>query len=162
MIVTLSWPEVFDAAMAGVRRRVVSVKDRRIDRHGYNGLNAWGIDISGALGEFAVAKALNLFWRPGINTFKLPDVGALYVRTTGEPNGRLIIRKTDPAGVYVLVIDHMPRLKVAGWMSKEEAQQKEYETRPDPTRPACWAAPQSKLHSIEELTHVATEKRLDV
>ena len=55
------------------------------------------------MGEYALAKILGKPWEPTANTFKLPDLDNLQIRTTTYNTGKLIIRPGDPDGIYVPV-----------------------------------------------------------
>lgn len=145
MLVTLTWQEIRLAAEVGVTRRIVSMRDNRLNAAGYRGNEPWDVDILGAMGEVAVAKALCLYWSPSVNTFKLPDVGDLHVRATRYGTGKLIVRPNDPDGTYLLVIALLPKFKIVGYCSAQYAKQDEFRSQPDSTRPSCWAVPQSRL-----------------
>ena len=55
------------------------------------------------MGACALAKILGEPWEPTVNTFKLPDLVNLQIRTTTYNTDKLIIRPGDPDGIYVLV-----------------------------------------------------------
>lgn len=145
MLIMLSWQEIRLAAEVGVTRRIVSMRDNRRDSAGYRGSDPFDMDILGAMGEVAVAKALQVYWSPSVNTFKLPDVDNLHVRSTRYKTGSLIVRPNDPEGTYLLVIADLPRFKIVGYCSAQYAKQDEFRSQPDATRPPCWAVPQSRL-----------------
>lgn len=134
----------------GLSRRITSLSKAMNDKQ--IGGQAWDIDINGAMGEYALAKILKIPWEPTLNTFKVPDVGDLHVRTTTFQTGRLIIRPGDPYGIYVLIIANAPIFRAAGWVNYHTGQfPLEYWTRPSKSGPECWAIPQEYLVSISEL-----------
>lgn len=150
MIVKLSGPEVFAAGMVGIRRRYASINraETMIAK------SHWDVDIIGALGECAVAKATGFYWSPDVNVFKVPDVGEdLHVRTTMHKGGNLLIRERDLDGVYVLAVGETNTFNVCGWIHTDDAKTDEF-WRTDKGDPNAWWIPQSKLHPIETLRKV--------
>ena len=70
-------------------------------------------DKIGALGEFALAKYLNVYWGYEPYDPKANDVGRYEVRTTPRPDGCLLTRDFDKPAIYVLAtldkwIFHLP------------------------------------------------------
>ena len=147
MLIELTLFECEMMAALGVKRRLVSIRDKRVDKIAPQ----FDADIVGAIGEYAVARALGKPFQPLLNTFKLPDVGELQVRATRWPRGHLIVREDDPEGVYVLVTVNEPRAEVHGWLTAKEARQDKYWGNPDETRAACWSVPQYDLHPLNTL-----------
>ena len=98
-------------------------------------------------------KILGKPWEPSVNTFKLPDLDNLQIRTTTYDTGKLIIRPGDPDGIYVLVIATPPRFRAAGWLaySKGAKFPQEYWDAPSARGPECWAIPQDQLKDIHSL-----------
>ncbi len=118
------------------------------------------LDVTGAVGELAVAKALGLYPGFTVGTFKLPDVGAFQVRTTRCAGGRLLIRPGDAdEDLFVLVSAQVQPdqgwiCELAGWCAGWEARRSLGEwMRPDTGRPAAWVVEQEKLHPMRELVH---------
>ena len=116
MIIRLNENELIMAANVGVRRQAASLQKNLRDMHGADPSKGWLLHIEGACGELAFAKAMNWFWNGSVNTFKLPDVGNVQVRTRSKDNYELIIRKND-TGVFVLVTGVAPRYEVHGWFN---------------------------------------------
>jgi hypothetical protein len=110
----LDWSELIVAAQIGIMRRVNSLKNGRKDQG--LGPSDWTIDIEGAAAELALAKYLNVYTMPAINTFKAPDVQGFQVRSTKYSNGRLIIRPKDNGDApYVLAVTgDLPRVTLVG------------------------------------------------
>lgn len=138
------------ASEIGRLRRLSSLRHGRQNQHGFSG-EGWNIDIEGACGELATAKALNVYWNGGIDTFKGYDLGELQVRTTPSHDNRLIVRPNDPDDHrYVLVTGLCPTYQIQGWLSGREAKQACW--LQDPVgRPAAYFVPSSSLRSIAEL-----------
>lgn len=157
--VILTEQEMRFAADTGIMRRIVSMRQGLKDSAGYSGRagGVWQMDVLGAMGELAVAKALGAYWTPGINTFKLPDVMDLHVRATEHKAGRLIVRPNDRPGWYVLVVIDAPAFDVIGFCGLEFARQDQFRAVPEPGRPPCWAVPQSHLAPIEWLNNQRPE-----
>ena len=91
------------------------------------------LDLVGAIGEIALAKATNLYWYPMVGYD--PDVldvgGLLDVRATRHKTGRLRIDPEDKDHVpYVLALVQEPYVKLAGYLLGAEAKQERFwETR---------------------------------
>lgn len=147
MEVNLTWDEVRLAGQIGIARRIESLK-KGFGNAAYSAKGEWQVDILGALGELATAKALGVYWVPTVNTFKLPDLGQINIRATDHAGGRLIVRPKDPAGIYVLVIVQAHKCNVVGWIGAAEARRDLFKSQPDPKAPPCWAVPQEHLHPI--------------
>ena len=123
--VRLGWDDVLTAAQGGVMRNVRGMKEGRKHIVGYRGGLAFENHIIGACGELAAAIALGLTWRPGVNVFKGPDIGALQIRTTAME--RLIVRPGDGDDErFVMVyytLESFPVFWVMGWAWGSEAKQ---------------------------------------
>jgi len=147
MKTTLDPYELQVAAFIGCRRRVETLKSSLKDAHGFDGGGAWDIDVMGAAAEMALAKMLNIYWCGDVNTFKLPDVGALQVRSTSLGHGSLIVRENDADDdVFVLMLFERPStFRFGGWMTGEEAAQRKYRRAPN-GRPPAYFVPQADLH----------------
>lgn len=107
-------------------------------------------EIVGACGEMAVAKVLDCYWSPSVNTFHaqtdLPR--SMEVRATARPTGRLIIRNNDPDDrIYILVVGEPPNLTVVGWILGAEAKKDQWQENPHGHRQA-WFVPQDQLCPI--------------
>lgn len=156
MDVQLTLSEISTAANVGVRRRLASLAQSLRDKGGVV-KHEWEMDIIGAIGELSVAKGLGLYWPAGVNTWKLPDVGALHVRTTTHADGRLLIRPNDGYGIYILVVvGRVGQARLAGWIDFKDVRNPEWFTQPDANRPGCWAIPQSALKPMSELKKEST------
>lgn len=117
------------------------------------------VDVNGVCGEMAVAKAINRFWQPSVNTFHgVPDIlPNIEVRSTEKSSGCLIVRDNDPDDrYYFLVTGKPPVFLVHGYMLGAEAKKDEWLRNPHGHRPA-WFVPQPNLNRLSEAkekTHV--------
>lgn len=151
VLITLTWLEVVQAATVGLMRRI---KNQQLETPGANGIPAeapvWDVDIEGACGELAAARALGLYWSGAAGVAKLPDVGgSVEVRTAAQ--GRLILRPDDPDDRrFVLVIGRVPTFDVCGWIYAGDGKRPEYAKAPN-GRPPAWFVPRSRLRPITEL-----------
>ena len=120
--------------------------------------NPFEIHVNGAAGEMAVAKALNLYWKGGINEFKNADIGDhIQVRCRSKDGDALIVRDGDSDTEYfVLVTGKPPSLKVIGWLRGAEAKQEKWVSNPG-GRGNAYFVPQQALHPIETLPKEAME-----
>ena len=144
--------ELTVAANTGITRRVKSREDHRADTPMKQGTE-WQNDICGAIAEMALAKALNVYWVPSVDTFKLPDIGTnLQVRSTTLERGKLIVRPRDSDDeIYVLGIEKTPLVSFKGWMYGKDAKNAEHWFDPRNGHPGAWFVAQDKLRNMNEL-----------
>lgn len=112
------------------------------------------IDVLGAAGEMAVAKVLDKFWTPSVNTMhRIADIGTdIEVRTSTRSHSSLIVRENDvDTRWFYLVVGEPPVLDVKGYILGSEAKRDEWfrDGQRDGYRPA-WFVPQPYLTPIEE------------
>ncbi|CAB4197130.1 hypothetical protein UFOVP1304_4 [uncultured Caudovirales phage] len=152
MGITLTPPEMMIASQVGCMRHISAVKAGLTDKHGASPGN-WQVHIDGALGEIAVAKALDRFWSGSVNTFKAADIGAnIQVRTSQRHDSRLIVRHDDSDDdLFVLVTGIAPDYRVRGWISGADAKQDQWLANPH-NREAAFFVPESALHPISSIT----------
>lgn len=158
MEVSLSYSEMMVAALVGILRQVSSTVKGLKHAYGFDGKDTWQAGIEGAMGEMAVAKALNIYWSAPVDTFKKGgDVGPYQVRTT-PLDGSLIVRAPDRNGdIFILVTGCTGTYRVHGWVYGHEAKQPQWEKAPG-GRPPAWFVPQSALHPLEELDENRRER----
>ena len=141
------------AATIGMERQLSSIKRGLKNKHGYNGDDSWGIHISGALAEIAAAKALNMFFRGDVDTFKNPDVGEFQVRYTKTDPPVLIVRSGDADNEkFICVTGEAPSFKVHGWMTAGEGKQKQWKRAPY-GRPPAYFIPIDKLNDMDTINN---------
>jgi hypothetical protein len=156
--VTLTWPEVSMGAAVGMRRHMSALSKGLKDKHGYDG-DGWGPHIEGALGEMAVAKAFGVYWDGSVDTFKLPDLPGIQVRTRPKHDYDLIIRDTDsPEDTYVLVTGTAPSYRVVGWIDGQVGMRHDWSAK-HAGRPTAFFVPIKSLNSIESLRKAMTYSR---
>lgn len=153
--VLLTWHEAAMASEIGRLRHLVSVKRGLIDKHGFDG-DGWSEHIEGACGELAVAKLLGVFWDGSVNTFELPDLPGLQVRTRSQPYYDLLVRPGD-TGRFVLVTGKCPRYTVRGWIDAEDAKRDEWK-KTYGGRPGAYFVPQSELKQMADLPRENADK----
>lgn len=147
MQVSLDPSEMMLAAHAGVMRQVQNLKLGRKDANGASTDSGWQINLEGALGEYALAKCLGLYW-PGKGKLRAPDVGEVDVRTTSRDNGRLILHPSDPDDrVFYLLTGVNGRYQVRGWIAGKDGKREEFWKDPAGGRPAFFV-PQSALVQV--------------
>ena len=151
MDVTLTWPELQIAAMIGVQRHVMNLKEDWKDFTNKPADRNWQNHVEGAAGEMAVAKAFGFYWSGSVGDRKAKDVGGLQVRTRSRTDYDLILHDHDNDGDrFVLVVGLAPRFSLVGWIYGHEGKKREYWKDPARERPAYFV-PQAVLHSMDEL-----------
>lgn len=152
--ITLSWAEVLVAAHVGVMRHVQSLRAKRRPTAGCGDEDSWTKHIEGAAGEMAVAKYLNVYWNPSINTFKAPDVGGYQVRTnTSRRLDDLILRPGDykEDDIYISVLSFVPQFILCGWIKGIDGKRDQWLRDGSPGRPQAFFVPRSSLNALEAL-----------
>ena len=138
-----SW-EMLLAAQAGVMRQVENLKIGRSAAHGAGDKNDWQLHIEGALGEYALAKHLGIFW-DGKGKLRAPDVGEMDVRTRSEHSYDLILHESDPDDrIFWLVTGKNGDYAIRGKIVGRDGKRPEYWKDPAGGRPAYFVPP-SKL-----------------
>lgn len=152
MKITLEWYEQELAERIGRLRREQSKGTKKNRRGLVEDEEALiKLDIEGAAGELAVAKAVNRYWHGSVNAPKsAPDVGTnIQVRATKHRNGSLIITKTDNDDqIYFLVIGEMPNYDVVGYIKGSDGKQEQF-VRAPANRPPAFFVPQSALTRLD-------------
>lgn len=161
MVVTLEWWELELAAAVGVRRQAAALRSHLTNqRHVPEGTglrvpvdDLW-LNIVGACGELAAAKACGVYWDGSVDTFRRGgDLGPGWqVRTSLRPPGRLLIRPQDrDDDVFILVVGLCPwQLRVAGWITANEGRRVGKTEGYNGLPPACFVCP-GALHPIVDL-----------
>ena len=147
-VVVLTWSEMMQAAMCGAMRNIAAMRDGRqpAPRVPHSAENTWTIHIEGAAGEMAFAKHAGFYWGATVNSFKLPDVGAIQVRTRSRHSYDLIIRRGDcDDDVFVLVTGIAPRFVIRGWIGAREAKSHPEWIQTHGEGEAAWFVPQAAL-----------------
>lgn len=144
------------ARHVGKARHRASRSRRDRDAHGLKADDAASLElnIEGAAGELAVAKALNRYWHGSVDTFKeVPDVGVnIEVRTSADPRASLIVREDDPdSRSYILVTGtSLTGFKLHGWIRGREAKHPAWLKDPGSREPAYFV-PQRELRQFHPL-----------
>lgn len=125
--INLTTEELFICRMLGVMRRssaMDAVKDRQVGKD-----DTWSIDIDGMVGEYCVAKALNVCPdltvgpRKGGADLISRTKQSIDVKTTRIPNGRLLAtleKAKDPCDIYILVIVDDSGGNIIGYATKDQ------------------------------------------
>lgn len=143
--VVLSWAEMDFASDAGCKRQISNVKSGRLDRFGASDDKGWQLHIEGCMGEYAVAKALGIFWNGNLGNLKAPDVGSLQVRTRSKHHWDLILHESDPDDdAFILVTGTNGKYTLQGWIFARDGKLSRYLKDPAGGREAFFV-PQSAL-----------------
>lgn len=152
--IRLTWHEMLLAAQAGCLRQVCALQDQRRARYGVRDGEAWQDHVIGALGEYAVAKAMRAFWTVG--SFRAPDVGRYEVRTTPYQSGALLLHADDRDDApYVLVTGGCSAIFVVrGWLlGRDVKQPSRWGTRDGKLYQPAYVAEQHELRPLRELLY---------
>lgn len=150
IIVRLTWPEMCQAAFAGVMRQVSAVQHRRRPKHGMKRNQAWSAHCDGCCGEMAFAKWIGMFWSIGV--VGGGDVGSFEVRTRSEHWHDLIIQDDDkPQAIFVLVTwEKFGEYHLRGWILGADGMDPAYRLDPAGGREAFFV-PQTALRPMRTL-----------
>jgi len=152
--VPLAPGEVMFAAFVGVARTVSALRDGRTLEAGRLD-DGWERSVHGAIGEYAVAKTLDVHWHPAVGRLDTltGDVGGYQVKATTRSDGCLIVRPHDPPEfVYLLVVIDRSTVAVVGSKLGYEAKVPRYWRERDVARGihrAAYFVPQSDLEAVE-------------
>lgn len=150
VLVTLTEQELEEAALGGVRRRINGLVKNRRSTHPEtpdHEQNWWESHVVGAIGEFAVAKALGLPWRATVGQINQKDVGEYEVRTTQLPKPVLRYRgHNDASSTYILCSYRGNQVLLQGWLPGYTVKQIGIEEFPN-----VWVAGLNQLYSIADL-----------
>jgi len=137
--------EMLIAAQGGIMRQIENIKKSAEPYYGVSNTNDWQLHIEGCLGEFALAKFLNVWWG-GKGNKRSPDVGIYDVRTGSSHNYCLILHPNDPDDrIFWLVTGINGSYKVQGWMYARDGKKDEYWKDLGNGRPAFFV-PTSKIN----------------
>jgi hypothetical protein len=98
-------------------------KDQQVGKQ-----DPWDIDMDGVIGEFCVAKTLNIcpdfsiHARSGGGDLTLSDGRTVDVKTTRFKQGNLLAtlnKINDPSDIYILAIVDGSGCNIEGWVAKE-------------------------------------------
>lgn len=150
VLVTLTPEELETAALGGVRRRINGITMGRRSTHPEtpdHEQNWWESHVVGSIGEYAVAKALDVEWRPTVGQVDQKDVGEYEVRTTQLPKPLLRYREhNDPNSIYVLCSYRGNQVLIQGWLTGNSIKQLGKEEFN-----GVWVAQPGELYSVADL-----------
>jgi len=143
--VHLSPNEMYLASIVGLRRQLSSKIFNHRQTYGSetNSIEKrWYINVMGAQGEMAGAKALGLYWHASVNAPKSdPDIFPDWqIRTRTDSNSDLIIKDDDNDNhKFVLVSGTGPTFLVHGWIKGKDGKRKEwYSSKGERKTPMFW------------------------
>lgn len=157
VVVTLDAKQMATATTVGARRFVECIVRNMVPKHGGPRSTQKGVienHVVGALGEYAVARWVNMFW--DIGKFGTRDVGGcIDVRGCLGRSGSLIVHPEDPDDVpFVLVHLDLPHCHLVGWLFGREAKQDKWWTDKGTGRPAFFVPPGELRPMADLLAHV--------
>lgn len=153
MEVKLTDWELEIAYTIGVKRHLDSLKKNLQNKFGATNERSLFLHVSGAVGEMAVAKALNKYYVGHVNIFTKPDVDKYQIRFTGMVPPQLIIRnqdKNDEIFISVSSGEQYNIFHINGWLYGKEGKLPEYIKNPS-NRGEAYFIEINKLHSMEML-----------
>lgn len=143
--IELTPSEIMSGALIGVMRQVQNLSKKRTPAYGAGTKKDWQLHIEGALGELAVAKAMNLYYA-GTGVLRADDVSGFQVRTRSKHDYELILHHEDQDDIkFVLVTGLNGKYVIRGYVMGYEGKVQEFWNDPAGGRPAFFV-PQNKLH----------------
>jgi hypothetical protein len=143
--IVLDPSEMMLAATAGVMRQVENIKRGVKPAYGAGNERDWQYGIEGAMGEFALAKYLGIFWY-GKGKMRGDDVGTLQVRTSSRDNGDLILHpRDDDEKVFWLLTGLNGTYDVRGFIKAKDGKKQEFWRDPTGKNRPAFFVPQSEL-----------------
>lgn len=162
MNVRLTYHERKMAWIVGAWRHESAESSGRKNKHGADPEKSLRNHALGAAGEMVVAKAIGVYWIPSVNTFKLPDVGAVQVRCRSGDSDKheLIVRDDDsPDEVFVLVASRGDgEFRVRGWIKGVDARVRDWR-KAHGGREEAWFVPHANLHPMSLLSGMTPQPR---
>lgn len=157
--VSLTWYEAEMATGVGCNRQSRAIKLGLKQALNFNH-DSLAAHILGACAELAVAKVLGICFSGTIGTFKEPDLPhKIEVRCRSKFWHDLPIYEKDKDDRrFVLVTGKSPNFIVHGW-ADGTFRKPEFWRILDPNRPAIWAIPKGRLHSIVSLMQIIHAER---
>jgi hypothetical protein len=150
MKVKLSGKEMMLASMNGQMRQVQNIREKyRPPTMGCGHENDWQIHIEGAMAEWAVAKALNIY--PSGFDFGQEDVGGYEVRSTQNKRTLMYMKETDKDdSIYIRVVGVNGDYELMGWITGREGKRFPKTDLYKKNRPAIWV-PYEELHPMDQM-----------
>lgn len=147
--VQLEWHEQVVANFVAEKKQEESEKRKHKNKHGctMSSEESLAVGIQSVGAEMAVAKLIDKYWVPGINTFKGPDVSFdIQVRYTRTKF--LIVRPADSDNEwFYMVTGKMPNYQVWGYIFGKDAKQEKYKDAPR-NRPPAYFVPKGALYDV--------------
>tara|TARA_R110000764_G_scaffold94275_1_gene178036 strand:- start:43 stop:558 length:516 start_codon:yes stop_codon:yes gene_type:complete len=131
-IITITPAELLNIGLSATMRRVSALKKSRSPEHGIKPDREWQSDIEGMIGEYVLAKYLDVFWTPTVGALDsdIGDVKEWQVRTTAWKTGSLIVNKKDHDSHKFMLITGNNTVgfdwTVRGWLYGHEAKKDKY------------------------------------
>jgi hypothetical protein len=142
--IVLDGSEMMLAANAGIMRQIENIKKGVQPAYGAGSERDWQYGIEGAMGEFALAKHLGIFWH-GKGKMRGDDVGTFQVRTSSRGDGDLILHpRDDDDKVFWLLTGLNGTYDVRGFIKAGDGKKEKWWRDPAKGRPAFFV-PQSEL-----------------
>ena len=161
--ITLKWEEIIAGATSGLLREVESLRQGIDWGHGANfdTYTKWGMTISGALAEMALAKMCQTYFSHSVNNFHGSDLiingKSVQVRSQlmSKKTHNLIIRQNrKKEDYYFLVLDNFPEYICLGYVSPHNIERIVNCTNFNiQSRPYVWSIEKDKLTPLEKFRY---------
>ena len=161
--ITLKWEEIIAGATSGLLREVESLRQGIDWGHGANfdTYTKWGMTISGALAEMALAKMCQTYFSHSVNNFHGSDLTingkSVQVRSQlmSKKTHNLIIRQNrKKEDYYFLVLDNFPEYICLGYVSPHNIERIGTWTNFNiQSRPYVWSIEKDKLTPLEKFKY---------
>ena len=161
--ITLKWEEIIAGATSGLLREVESLRQGIEWGHGanFNQYEKWGMTISGALAEMALAKMGQTYFSHSVNNFHGADLiingKSCQVRSQlmSKKTHNLIIRQNKKKDdYYFLMLDNYPEYICLGYVAPHNIERIGTWTNFNiQSRPFVWSIPKEKLTPLEKFKY---------
>lgn len=150
VVVTLTESEIMLAGTVMVQRHAQNVTKEREEKYGAED-NLIEPNMTGALGEIALAKHLNIYWSGALGKMRAKDVGVYQVRASLRRNPSLVLHDEDKdEDVFICASVDRNRVTLLGWLRARDGKQKRF-WRTDVRGPAYFV---TEYHDFKDKRNV--------
>ena len=161
--ITLKWEEILAGATTGLTREIESLRSGIAWGHNanFNQYEKWGMTISGALAEMALAKMCETYFSHSVNNFHGSDLvingKSVQVRSqlmTKKTHSLIVRQNKKKEDYYFLMLDEFPTYYCAGYVAPQNvARIGQWTNFNHNSRPYVWSIEKDKLTPLEKFKY---------